>query len=362
MRLARAILVLMGVVAHGAEPDAARQSSYEPPRRLRLNVEWPGETNREAFVVLEFDILANGTAANIRLVDDGFHEKRFVDAAMAGLKRSKWEPRRINGVAVDSPGMRQGFGFSRRNETETFITRDFRSEALKVQELIRKGDFAGGEFHANWMLAEKVKLNYEYALLQAQLAQTYAGLGRIHDALRKVGRATVRSDRPGFLKVLDAPPPNTPSNYLLEKKALVQLLDMRMRLLATQGLALEALNTYYELAGLKQLPPDDPLVVLAEQLTAQIRGGGALRARIEIGPDGGWQQFLSRRRFILERVRSGSINSLYLVCEAASRVFEYVPGEEWSVPESWGLCNARVGADPGTTFDFVELPDAPEVR
>jgi hypothetical protein len=59
---------------------------------------------------------------------------------------------------------------------------------------------------------------------------------------------------------------------------------------------------------------------------------------------------------------SGSINSRYLVCEADSRVFEYVPGEEWFVPENWGLCQARVGAEPGTTFDVVELPDAPQGR
>lgn len=358
-QMATAILVLACAAVQGAEPEADRKPTIEPPRRLQLNVEWPGEINREAYVIVEFDILANGTAANIQVVDGGFHEKRFVDAVMAALKRSKWEPRRINGVAVDSPSIRQGFTFRRSKTSEPLITREFQREARKVEELIRKRDFAGGEFHANWMLAEKVKLNYEYALLQAQLAQTYAGLGRIGDAVRKVAIATARSDRPEFLQVLDVPPPNSPANYLLEKKAIVQLLDMRMRLLAAQGISLEALQTYYELVGLKPLAADDPLVVMAERLTAQIRGGGILRARIEIGPERGWRQYLSRRKFVLEKVRGGSIRSLSLSCEADSRVVDYVPGEEWSVPENWGLCRASVGADPGTTFDFVELPDAP---
>ncbi len=36
------------------------------------------------------------------------------------------------------------------------------------------------------MLAEKVMLNYEYAVLEAELAFTYALLGKSAEALRKI--------------------------------------------------------------------------------------------------------------------------------------------------------------------------------
>jgi hypothetical protein len=302
-------------------------------------------------------VLAEGKVANIRVTDDGFHEKRFVDSAIASLKRTKWQPRRVNGAAVDSLDIRQAFRFS-IHDMEPGITKEFKTEAKKVEELLKKGDYAGGEFHAQWMLTEKVTLKYEYAILQAQLSQTYAGLGRIADAVRKVARATARSDRrPEFLQLLDAPPANKASNYLLEQELIVQLLGFRMELLAAQGLALEAMQTYYELAGLETPSPGDPLTALAARLTAQIRGTGDLRGQVEMGSEEGvWRQYLSRRRFTLEKVE-GNIRQLSLVCAANSQVLEYQPGVEWTVPEGWGVCAARIDVEPGSKFVFVEFPD-----
>lgn len=361
MRLAGAvILALAGGIAQQVEAGAPQPLVLEPVKQLKFNAQWPGEVDREAYVLLEFDVLADGKVANIIVVDEGFHEKRFVNEAIKALERSQWEPQRINGVAVDTPGLRKGIRFG-IHDMQPGVTQDFHDEARKVDDLIRKGDYAGGEFHAEWMLAEKVTLNYEYALLQANLARAYAGQGKLEDAVRKVTKATARPDvrPPEFLRVLDVPPPNKASSYLLDKELVVQLLGLRMHLLAAQGLALEALQAYYELAGLEPPKPDDQVSVLAERLTAAVRGNGAIRASIEIGAGGGWQQHLSRRKFVLEKVRGGSISSLYLLCEGGSRQFNYVPGEEWSVPEGLGRCKARVGADPGTTFDFVELPAEP---
>lgn len=335
-----------------AEPAASQQPEYRPAKQLKLDLKWPGEADREAYVIVEFDVLANCKTANVRLRDEGFHEPRFANAALKAVKQSTWEPRRVDGVPVDALGLRKGFVFAIK-EMKPGVTKAFLEEAKKVEDLVQQGDFAGGEFHAQWMLAEKVKLNYEYAVLQAQLAQTYAGLGRIEDAVRKLREATSRSaSMPEFLQVLDKPPPNSPSNYLLEKELVLKLLAFRMRLLAEQGFALAALQAYYELAGLEPPPPGDPHFELAAQLTAQVRGNGPLRGKVEIRAEGGWNQFFSRRRFALENVKDGFINGLYLRCEAGTREFDYAPGDEWVVPEGMGLCKVSVVAEPGTTFSW----------
>jgi hypothetical protein len=358
------ILATIGATALAGEP-AATLPVVERAKMLRSRLDWPGATDREAMVILEYDVLANGKTANIRLVeDDGFYEQRFVDAAITAIRKSTWQPRRINGKAVDSLGMRQAFVFTIHDVSDDVvqpikgITDEFRREAAEVEDLLKKGDYAGGEFHAQSMLAGTVRLNYEYAVLQAELGTTYALLGRIPDAVSKLSRATARSDqRMDFLQLLDAPPPNKPSRYMLATDAVVRLLGLRMRLLATQGLALEAMQVYYEMAGLQKLPPDDLFVQLAAQLTAQIRGNGSIRGKIEM-QQAGWVQFLSRRSFTLEKVQ-GEIHDMSLKCENGSKPLSYAPAEVWTAPEGWGLCRVHITAEPGTTYDFVELPDLP---
>jgi hypothetical protein len=323
----------------------------------KISLAWPGEVNREALVILEFDVLASGKVANIHLAEGGFHEKRFVDAATKALQKSVWQPRRVDGVPVDSMQMRKAFRFSIR-DMEPGITAEFRAEAVKVEDLLKKGDYAAGEFHAQSMLAGTVKLNYEYALLQAELAQTYAAMGRVEDAVRKVRRATSSSGGyPEFIELRDVPPPNKASNYLLEQKAVVILLDLQMRLLAAQGLVLEAMQAYYELAGLGELPEGHTAPAFAARLVADIRGPRELRGKIEMR-EGGWRQFLSRRRFALEKV-DGGIEHLQLVCAGSSMDLTYQPGAEWTVPEGWWPCVVEVRGDPDTRFDFVEFPEEP---
>jgi tetratricopeptide (TPR) repeat protein len=358
MRWAIALVLAAGVgAAAGASEGNSSLPVIEYAKAPKLAVEWPGAVNREALVILEFDVLASGKVANIHLVDDGFHEKRFVDAATRALQKSTWQPRRINGKAVDSNQLRKAFRFS-ISDMEPGITAEFRTEARKVEDLLKKGDFAAGEFHAQSMLAGIVKLNYEYALLEAELAQTYAAMGRVEDAVRKVRRATANSGGyPEFIEVLDEPPANKASNYLLDKKTVVILLDLQMRLLAAQGLRLEALQAYYELAGLGELPAGHSAPAFAARLVAEIRGPTQLRGRIE-ARDGGWRQFLSRRRFALEKV-DGEIRALRLACSGNSMDLSYAPGEEWTVPEGWWPCTVQIATEPGTRLEFVEFPDAP---
>jgi hypothetical protein len=274
------------------------------------------------------------------------------------VKRIKFEPKRIDGKAVDSVGMSQVFNFVVGRKPG--ITQEFRDELVKVGKLLDKKDYAGANFHAEWMLAEVVKLTYEYAVLQAQLAETYAKVGRTSDAIAKAWRATARSaPLPEFFQLQVSVPPNKASYYLLPKEITVNLLELRMRLLAKQGLYLEALQSYYELAGLVELKPDDPRTTFAKAVEATIKGPAALVGIVELGErEYRRRQFIARRSFTLENVQ-GSVKRITLRCSAKPDAeLQYKPGVEWKIPAAWGACAADVEAQPGTTFEFVEYPDS----
>jgi hypothetical protein len=357
-----ALLLLVAGTAVAAGPETTPVPKVELASRLKMELEWPeGPRNREALVMLQFDVLVNGKAANIRLAEGGFHEKRFVDAATQAVKYSRWQPKRIDGKPVDTVGRIMGFRFT-VPDMEQGITAEFRNELVKVDDLLKKGDFAGGHFHAEWMVSEVVKLSYEYAVLQAQLAETYANLGKIPEAAERAWKATARPSTPlpEFFQLQTSVRANKASNYLLPQELIVELLGMRMRLSARQGLLADAMLSYYELAGLVELPSTHPLADLARELTARIQGTGNLVGNIKIGALGGGRYFFSRHRFTLEKVQ-GTIKTIDMKCSAGLRTYEYRPGMDLNVPAEWGGCLALFEAEPGTTFDIVEYPDGPAV-
>jgi hypothetical protein len=351
------VLLVIAAAVAAAVPEEARVLKVEREKPVQLDVEWPvGFENREALVNLQFDLLANGKAANIRLAEGGFHNNNFVSAAILALKYSRWEPRRIDGKPVDALGKYIAFKFP-LPDMQQGITAEFRRELLKVDDLLRKGDYAGGHFHAEWMLSDVVKLNYEYAVLHAQLAETYAVMGKIPEATERARRATVRpSAPPVYFELNMSVPENKASNYILPKELVSSLLGLRMRLAARQGLLAEAMLSYYELAGLVELPSTDPLSVMARDLTARIQGAGNLVAKIQLNEKGLGTYHFARHRFTLKNFQIGSFKRFHIRCSAGTQDYEYRQGVDWTVPAGWGGCVAAFEAEPGTTFDIVEYP------
>lgn len=353
-----AALLIIGVNAKAAASDGAVVASVEPLKVLKgAKLAWPGAPDREAVVILQFDMLATGKIANVRVADGGFHEKRFVDAAIAAAKRITFEPRRIDGQPADALGVTQVYRFDL--SLGPGISSGFRRELVKVGELLDKRDFVGANFHAEWMLADIVKFTYEYAVLQAQLAETYARVGKISEAISKAYLATTRTAPiREFLQLQDSVPPNKASYYLLQEAVVVHLLELRMRLLVDQGQYLEAMQSYYELAGLVELKADDPRTVLANEVEAIIKGPSALAGHVEMGDNAWrWVQYLSRQRFTLEKVQ-GAVKTIRLRCSARPETtLEYKSGVTWRVPAKWVVCVALVDVEPGTSFDFVEFAE-----
>jgi TonB family protein len=349
------LLVLPVLATSAAEaPSVPTVLGYQAPQLAREKVPdlpWPGDPDREALVILEFNVSADGRVSDVQLAEGGFHEQRFVDSATRFLRKARFNPATLSGVAVESLGVRMPFRYQLGAKG---ITKDFRSELAKVAQFIDRGDYAGAHFHAQWMLSEKVTLNYEYAVLQAQLAQTHARVGNVHRAIVAARAATARAtSQIQTFKLRQPMPKNDAGNYLLPKELVASLLDLRLRLTASKGLLLEALQAYYELAGLVEMTPDDPRVAAADKFIQALEGDQPLVGQARIDESGLWAHELFRREFSVGNVQ-GKVDKVVLHCVGRSRELPYKADAAWKIPASWGGCRAITSGEPGTEFSIIE--------
>src|SRR5690606_2398757 len=213
----------------------------------------------------------------------------------------------------------------------------------------------GAHDHAEWMLRDKVQLKFEYAVLQAQLAQTHATLGNVEEALRYAVAATIRSgvETPGF-RLDDPVPPNDLRRYAVPREMLYYLLELRMRLQTLRGDALGALKTFREFAGLRKFSPTDEPAILAERLVELLESGRPLMSKGRVANEF-WSHDQYHPSFRLLNV-AGKVDLLHAHCEGSYTEYSYVEGTTWVLPEGVGACVVEVYGEPGTSFDFVELP------
>jgi len=327
----------------------------------KVDAVWPEFRIREGLVNIEFDLLANGKIANIRVADGGFYTKSLADAAIAAVRQYRIEPARLDGKPVDTYGITQPFNFF-QPDVKQGVTAAFLRELKKIEDLVSANELAGAEHHAQWMLSEKVTLRYEYAALHAKLAELYARKGALSDAAASAYRAT----RPyatavGSPSWIELPLPVTTSNrtYLLPKEVVVNLLDLRFRLLAKLNMYREALDAFYELAALVEIRSSDPRKAQADEFLAKLSGAERLVAKMEIGQSRRSRQHLSRQSFTLDKVK-GEVMTIKVDCLGQPSVkHDYVGGMDWMVPLDAEACAATVEGEPGATFDFVEYPNFP---
>jgi hypothetical protein len=264
----------------------------------------------------------------------------------------------VNGQAIETRGHRMPFRFAVGTKPAVGVTPEFAREVRKVVELASKKDFAGAHFHAEWMLAEKTRLLYEFAALKATMANTYADIGEVHTALAASREATTRSSMSLEEYVPGGPfPRNSEKNYVLSRGVTSALLRLRFRLDASLGFMLDAANAYAELQGLGDLAADDPFIGYGNQVIDALTSGKDLVGKARLGDKGTWTHVLYRDSFTLADI-NGKVESLYLQCAGRSRQIPFVPDVDWSVPASWGRCGVVFAGNPGSTFTIIEVDAA----
>lgn len=316
---------------------------------------------REALVYVRFMVSPEGIPTEVEVDDErGFHTEAFRKVSLEFVQRMRFRPAmRAGSPVIYGPlvqPVRFGLGLAKEQEG---VTPEFRRELKKVEKFLKDGDYDGAQFHAEWMLREKVKLSYEFAVLQAQLAQTLANVGRFEEALVATLRATSRnsSESTGF-RIGEPPPRNDPARYLLPKDLIVYLLELRMRLLAQRGEILAALKTYNELAGLEQLKAGDPRTAFADKLVEILQSGKALLFTGEIKSTAEyWPHELFHPRFAAKSVQ-GKLELIHLHCRGEFAQYPYEDAKTWSVPEGWEGCVVEFYGEPGAGIELLEMPAA----
>lgn len=342
-----------------AEPGAG--AGYVPPAYSYIpETRYPENEYIEALVFVRFVVNEEGIPVEVKVLEDqGFHRGKFRYEALEHVKRVRFKPATRDGVPVKAGPVTIRVRFRQPGfDGAEGVRGEFRSELRKVEKLRQEKDYAGANVHAEWMLREKTTLQYEYLVLKAQLAQTSFEVGN-HEAALQAAMEASRSNvsaAPLSLSNLRQPvPENKQSNYVLPRETVLYLLNLRMQLQVQSGQVVQALETYYELAGLEgKLKADDPRVEIADKLMTLLESGRPLSFKGAIR-DEYWDHKLIYPRYTLRNV-TGQLHQMHLHCREHYLESEYSGVAVWSVPEGAEDCTVEFFGDADSTFELVELP------
>lgn len=319
---------------------------------------FPASQDREALVFVLVKIDDKGTVIDAQLDEGGFHDQRFEDAARKIARRLKFVPATLDGRNVEY-GARVPIRFLVGGSVIQGVTPEFRKEAKKVQELIEQNDVAGAHFHAQWMLSEKVKLNFEYAVLESTLAYTHARAGNVHRALMASRNVTAHTGMG-----MDEYQPGGPlprismKDFLLTKELLDPMLKLRFSLASSQGLYLDAVKAQADRQALGLAAKDDGYSRDMAKLLNTLKIAPRLRGHIRIDEKGIWDHELWFNRFAIHSLSGGTLAAMLLTCDGYSRTLTYAQGAEWSIPARWSKCRLRFEGTAATQFDIMEYREA----
>jgi TonB family protein len=354
-------------VAAGADTSGGRLTArVEPPKidqrhKPDFDTYFPKRVERGALVFIRVKITAKGRVEEPSVADGGFHDEQFTTAALKMAAELRFVPARLNGEPVDYYGIIP-IHFEYLSGSTRAVSVSFREEAGKVEKLLEQKDFAGAHFHAQWMLSEKVQNNYEYAILQTTMADTFARTGNIHRALsvsREITRlATLHLDeyQPG------GPLPTvTIKDFALWRAPfeLEHALRLRFLLATSQGFLLDAARAHADLQALHFAGPDDPTMVKFHEILQQMKDAPQLKAHVRIDDASRWEHDLLYNSFSLRELRGGGIGKIVVSCAGYTHTLEYTPGTDWHVPDRLEECHASIEGKSGTEFDIVEYRDTP---
>jgi tetratricopeptide (TPR) repeat protein len=289
----------------------------------------------EGWVKLRYSVLANGTTANVRVVD-AMPLGLDTSSPVAIARTWAFEPATVDGVPINWHNNLAVVTVRREQDVHAGWP-DFAEAYQAVAALVADARYEEAKARNAQMLDELAATLEEMAFAEMQRAGIEHALEDPHAALDAIRRAT------------------EPTVEQLGKEELGLALEHRFALELELGLAADALETYERRTRLGRVPPREPMARSAATLEHALKQpdtGFAAQGRI--GGDGDWGHSLTWPTVAVGDV-DGRIDGLGLICNRDQIPLPFEIDVQMTIPAGWGDCVLLVEGRPDTTFVVYEL-------
>jgi len=289
--------------------------------------------NQEGWVHLNFMVDTSGKPYEIT-VADSVGDKEFQDAAIRALKRTQFEPAKLDGVPIES-GANYAYSFELTGKGSA--RRSFGRRYRKLLEAVEAGDRAS----ADEALAELEADNlYENAYLQYGRFAYYRAWGTQRQQIKALAHAVGPDESTQYL----------PDKLMVD--ALKQQFALQVEYQDFGGALTTAERLY------KRIAPDDELKSTLESVEQELL---ALRQQdLSFGVEGviepglySWHLTLFTNSFRIDQVR-GRLAEIKLRCASSFVGFTHDEQLVYRIPEHHMPCDLEVAGDPGTEFRVLQ--------
>lgn len=352
-------LALIGAWSMDAGAGEAQGSKapavYVPARQTKASafILQSSQPNRDTYLQIELTVSETGQVSNVELGDGAFADPGVIKRALSASRDVRFEPATIDGKPVVS-----------RQEAMYYANRPFdqafgKNFAKNLDELVasfNSGDVAKGREIARRMLSRVVKTRFEYVALQGAIGKGELKNGNALPGIRALRDATAAAELPWSIAAPRAYPVSGPAEMqalIQEKSYLMELLEQLMRATAQQGFLSESRATYYRLARLAEMQPEDSRSAFLRSVEVSMRRLRPVESRIVLDEVGTWKHYLFRKVFSVQQVQ-GTAAGVELDCGKGLMVLA-LPIEEAIVPEADVNCRLRIKGAAGDTLMVTEV-------
>lgn len=287
----------------------------------------------EGWVVVRYSVLADGTTANVRVIDQmpAMLPER---AVRAQVERWTFEPATAGGDAIEWHNNEAVIVFDQEMvppEPRPPFVAGYR----EVETLLEEGENEDALRRSRRLVDSDAARLAEFGVALVQNARVNMLLGNEHEAYAAIRRAT------------------NPGISLLEASELVVALEYRNTLELGLGNVVGALETFARRQELG-VSENDRMARSVEVIESGLEGEAAIAVKGKMLDDA-WGHTLYRRTFAIGDLE-GDLRQVNVECDRRTAELEYSETSEWSLPESWGACAVFVMGRRDTEFALYEFP------
>ena len=338
------LLALAGVMA------AEAQNSNPAGLQLPVVQDRPSliysNNARDASVLVRYSILADGSTADIEVMD-GFYDPAAADLARNTVAQWRFTPATYGGEAVDWYNNQFRFRFNTFDSATLSPT--LAQSYAGISEDLRDGEYARA-LQAIDRADRNARTLFDHAFMADLRATALLGLNRFDEALASSREATVVfGDPEGIVNIRETATDVLPSELLLPA------LRKRFLLAISREDDQDALATYQRIVFDFDIAPDDEIFDLASAARARMEAPREVRVMAALVA-GVWR-YTPRHRIFTVSGLEGNVERLDVFCKRRRTSLEFMENVEWELPASWGRCTLEFSGEQRTTFTLYEFSE-----